>query len=324
MHLGVIFIMSQRVAVTVILVLSCLIAALVMDRLRSHGEELRALPSKTSRLAATTYESDLSMWSRAHAHHVHWHFPGVRELEPAIFGTVANPMGFEFGIGVPIYDRLDDGLGNWTTSAVTVADSNNGIHLMGPGEAKLHTVDRTPIDPPTYTSPTNDEVTFYCAFEDPWGRMITIRAGTPAPKGPYSPFFGGVGTNLLVHGQTGIGAKTMPRVFAYVVVYAIGEVRIDGILIPGNDQRLVHVMVTHGAYSDNNPPGLAGGTGPFLCNNNGVNPNDLEMHVSLPPTRMLPHPVANSPVLGMGQEFLHIMFEDIELEGSTINGVIVR
>lgn len=266
-------------------------------------------------------DQDLDVKVHAVGHHGHWHFPGVRNLEPAIFGTVANPIGFDFGIGVPLYDRLDDGQGNWTTTALPTMDSNEAAHLGG--EIVINARDVSPVDQPTYTGTTYDEITIRASITDPWGRLVTVRADTPLPKGPYYPFWGGVGTNAIVHGGTGLGSRTLPRTFAYLTAYAVGEVRINGQLLPGNDKRMVHVMVTHAVAGDFNNPGPAGGSGPYIGTNAEVDPNDLEIHLALPPTRFVPNPVANSPIAGIG-DFLHIMFQDVHLEGSSIQGAIDR
>jgi hypothetical protein len=82
-------------------------------------------------------------------------------------------------------------------------------------------------------------------------------------------------------------------------------------------------MVVHGVQDDFNTPGAAGGSGPYIGSNAEVDPNDLEIHLAIPPVRFVPNPVANSPIAGVG-EFIHIMFEDVTLEGSTINGTISR
>jgi hypothetical protein len=301
--------------------LGLVLGALGVSHLAASPSPPPKVPAAGSPVPASL--GDLNVWVSAQAHHAHWHHPGVRNLDPEVFGTVADPLGTEFLIGVPLYDRLDDGQGNWTTTALPVAESNVATHLPH-GRASLRAIDRTPTDQATLTSPTLDQVAFHCEILDPWGRTLEIRASTPVPRGSVSPFFGGVGTNCLVHGQTGIGTKLMPRVFAYCIVYAKGEVLIDGQLLPGNDHRLVHVMVTHGTSDDTFAPGPAGGIGPFLGSNAEVDIEDLELHVSLPPIRLLPHPVPNSPVVGIGQEFIHLMFEDVELRGSSIDGVLVR
>lgn len=313
--------MSRTISVGI----ACALAGVLSTAALKPGELSPTSPPAPSPVAPSSVSlGDLNVRFTATAEHAHWHHPGVRNLDPAVFGTVDNPLGTEFSFGVPLYDRNDDGQGNWTTTALPVAESNNATHLPGLHTASLRVLDRTPTDQPSYTSPTMDELSFECSVVDPFGRQITIRANQALPKGPFTPFFGGVGTNTLVHGQTGIGSKLTPRTFAYCLIYAKGEVLIDGQLLPGNDQRLIHVMVCQGTADDTYSPGAAGGTGPYTGSNDEVDPDDLELHVHVPPTRFTPNPVANSPVVGVGTEWIHLMFEEVTMRGSTINGTITR
>ena len=157
----------------------------------------------------------------------------------------------------------------------------------------------------------------------PGGLVVDIHGDETLPKGPFHEFFGGVGTNLIQHGRTGLGGKLIPQVFIYVSVYVKGEVRVGGQLLPGNDEQLIRVMVTEGLRDAANAPGPAGGNGPFMGNNAEVDRDDLELHVLVPGVRFLPNPLPSQPIFGVGQDFVHLLFEDVQLQGSTINGVRV-
>lgn len=269
-------------------------------------------------------DADLHITYTGRATNGIWMHPGVRNLDPAVFGTVANPTGAEFMIGVPIYERLDDGNGNWTTTATPTMASNVTSQLNDEAFARIWAVDRTPVDLQTFTSPTQDQLRIDVEFIDPWGRKIEIRSKKPLPKGPFHEFWGGVGSNQIMHGRTGLGGKMVPQAFAYGISYSLATIYIDGQVLPGNDNRLLHTMITHGFRDPANDPGPAGGNGPFMGSQSDVDRGDLEFHVACPPVRFLPNPLPNSPVVGFPQGFIHLLFEDVVLSGNTITGVLRR
>lgn len=269
---------------------------------------------------------DLDVRMQAKATNGLWMHSGPRNLDAAVFGTVAEPLGTEFMIGVPLYDRLDDGQGNWTTTALPNFRSNITSPLSPDSVVEVSVRDRTPIDLPTFTSVTYDEVSLTVRITDPFGRRLEVTSNQALPKGPFHEFFGGVGTNLIQHGRTGLGGKQAPQVFSYISLYALGQLTIDGQLLPGNDRRLIHLMVTHGIRDANNNPGSAGGNGPFMGTNSEVDRNDLELHLVLPSVRFMPSgmPQPNTPVVGVGQEYIHLQFENVALSGTGIRGVLRR
>ena len=269
-------------------------------------------------------DMDLDTKARATGANAIWIQPGVRNLDPVTFGTVQEPLGTEFFIGVPLYNRLDDGAGNWTTTALPTEASNNTLPLASDAECRISVHDRTPTDLPSFGATSQDRVSIFCRFTDPFGRLIEITSRQPLPRGPFHEFFGGVATNIFLHGRTGLGGKLPPQVFTYIATWSLGEIKIDGQLLPGNDNRLIHTMVTQGVRDATNNPGNAGGTGPFLGTTAEVDHNDLELHLVLPPVRFMPGPLPNRPVVGFGQEFVHLVFEDVTLQGSAINGTLSR
>ena len=299
------------------LVTVCLVAA---GWAAGHAAEAPQQPGGT---LESISDRDLFVTSRARATDGLWLHPGIRNLDSKVFGDVNTPHGDEFMIGVPLYNRLDDGSGNWTTTATPGHASNNTTALTS-GVARVRVTDRTPIDLLTFTSPTKDTLDITIEFEDPFGRQILIQSTEPLPKGPFHEFWGGVGTNQIMHGRTGLGGKAMPQCFAYIITYSLAEVRIDGQLLPGNDKRLLHTMITHGVRDANNSPGAAGGNGPFLGTDAEVDREDLEFHVVLPEVRFDPTPQPNTPLVGFPQEFIHPLFENVRLRGNTIRGVINR
>ena len=269
---------------------------------------------------------DLDVRRQAKATNAIWMHPGPRNLDAAVFGTVAEPLGTEFMIGVPLYDRLDDGQGNWTATALPNFRSNITSPLGSDAVAEVSVRDRTPVDLPSFTSVTYDEIALTVKFTDPFGRRLEVTCNRALPKGPFHEFFGGVGTNLIQHGRTGLGGKQAPQVFSYISLYGLAQLTIDGQLLPGNDRRLIHVMVTQGIRDANNAPGAVGGNGPFMGTNAEVDRDDLELHMVLPSVRFMPSgmPQPNSPVVGVGQEYIHILFEDVTLSGTGLRGILRR
>jgi hypothetical protein len=269
-------------------------------------------------------DQDLDVRASARATNGYWFHAGRRNLDPRVFGTVVAPFGTNPIAGVPLDKRLSDGQGNWTTTAAAIPVSNVTSALEPGSFASVSVRDRTPTDRPSFSSTTYDEVELEVVAITAEGLRVEITANTPLPRGPHHEFFGGVGTNVVQHGRTGIGIKLVPQVFSYLTVYAKGEIRVDGELLPGNDDQLIHLMVSQGTRDAANNPGAAGGNGPFLATDAEVNPDDLELLLVMPGTRFLPRPPVSQPIVGLDQGFIHLVFEDVTLAGSTINGTLKR
>ncbi len=127
---------------------------------------------------------------------VRWILPGLRALDPKIFGTPDAPLGFEPDVGVPIGMRLTNGAGTeFTTTMNPTSFSNKFLEISG--EYKLKAVDVTAFDDPH----SKDTVDFKVEFTSPDGvneYKITVKKSLPV--GPDHPFMGGVGTNFIHHG----------------------------------------------------------------------------------------------------------------------------
>jgi len=140
-----------------------------------------------------------------------WVLPGPRRLDPKVFGTPQQPLGMEPGVGVPLENRMtnEDGTA-WTTTKnpTPFGDKAAGIK----GDFSLTAVDATSVDGDT----TDDQVNFTANFTGPDGKEYTIKVDRVLNRGPFHTFLGGVGTNFVHHGRTGIGFKMMPQVFAYL------------------------------------------------------------------------------------------------------------
>ena len=74
---------------------------------------------------------------------VRWILPGPRPLDPKIFGTVSEPLGFEDDVGVPIAARNLSG-NAWTTTKMPTPFSDNFKQISG--EYELEVDDKTLFD----------------------------------------------------------------------------------------------------------------------------------------------------------------------------------
>ncbi|MEF8846527.1 MAG: hypothetical protein V5A59_13710 [Bacteroidales bacterium] len=115
-------------------------------------------------------------------------------------------------------------------------------------------------------------------------------------------FFGGVGYNKTMHGNTGIGTGLMPKLKSYITLWGKADLK-DG---QGNvlaSDRLIHLMVTSRVRKDDLT----------LITSTDTDETDHsrnETHIMLPPKDMQGNP---SPVPGTRHGFLHLMFEDVEV-----------
>ena len=235
---------------------------------------------------------------------VRWILPGPRRLDPAVFGTPDMPLGFDADVGVPLEARLtnEDGTAYTTTAGPTpFSDSYAQIS----GAFKLKVKDVTLIDGPS----TKDKAAFLAVFTGPNGKEYRVRLLKVLPKGPVHAFFGGVATNIIQHGGTGIGTRLMPEVYSYVAFWGVAELTVDGEVVASN--RLVHGMITNRVRNDDYQ----------LVFNGEADNSRIHMHLILPPVIVtpdgpMPEPVPTGFILPNGQEqpFLHIMYEDVSIK----------
>ncbi len=120
-------------------------------------------------------------------------------------------------------------------------------------------------------------------------------------------FFGGVGRNKMMHGDTGIGIGLMPKMLAYITLWGLADLKnaSDGSVIAAN--RVIHIMVATKAR-DANLKMI-----PSAVNDSSDhNTWNAETHIILPPQDMAGNA---DPVPGTAHGFLHMMFEQVALSG---------
>lgn len=223
-----------------------------------------------------------------------WQFPDKRALDPALFGTPDAPLNVEL---LPLGNRLTSADGATYTTIKNPSMFSNNIK-MTTGEFKMSVVDATAKD----GMKSKDKVAMEATFMSPSGQKIHVTMNKVIPKGPDHPFFGGVGTNVLMHGGTGIGTPLVSEEFSYITAWGLGDIYVDDTLV--DSKRVVHIMVSERTRDDEYKVGF------------GVaKPDDLEIHLAMPPMKGSPTGPVPSPVPtgvkmpnGAEQPFIHVNF----------------
>ena len=185
--------------------------------------------------------------------------PGPRFLDPAVFGTPDHPTGFDPSpfplVGIPT-DMRRIRNGKYTFANHPTPFSN--WKVVGKGSVKMTVVDHTAIDGKRTKDKIDLEITFTLPGPDPEdpdsnATPFKVVCRQALPHGSGFPVFGGVVTNHLLHGGTGIGTRLMPTEFTYVATWGKGTVYKNG--KPIAEDHLIHTMVTqivrHGDYELN-------------------------------------------------------------------------
>ena len=223
-----------------------------------------------------------------------WQFPDRRELDPALFGTPDAPINVDL---LPLDNRLTNADGSAYTTAKNPAMFSNNIE-MTTGSFNIEVKDITAKDNPD----SLDEVKMEASFVSPTGQTIRVTMDRVIPVGPDHPFFGGVGTNVLMHGATGIGTPLVVEEFSYITAWGLGDIYVDGEKVDSN--RVVHVMVSERTRDAD-----------YMVGFDVAQPDQLEIHLALPPLKGSPTGPMASPVPtgvtlpnGNEQPFIHVNF----------------
>ena len=232
-----------------------------------------------------------------------WQFPDRRALDPALFGTPAAPLNVEL---LPLSNRLTTEDGSAYTTIKDPSMFSNNI-AMTTGTFNMSVLDVTAKD----GMDSQDEVEMDARFVGPNGQNYRVIMNRVIPVGPDHPFFGGVGTNILMHGGTGIGTPLVSEEFSYFTAWGIGDIYIDDVLVDSN--RVVHVMVSERTRDAE-----------FKVGFGVAEPDQLEIHLAMPPLKASPDGPVPSPVPtgvnlpnGAEQPFIHVNFYgNANLEGN--------
>jgi len=223
-----------------------------------------------------------------------WQYPDRRALDPALFGTPDAPLNVDL---LPLGNRETTADGSAYTTISNPAMFSNNIDMIE-GSFAMQVRDLTAVD----SRDSRDEIAMEAEFAAPDGRMIRVVMDRVIPVGPDHPFFGGVGTDVLMHGSTGIGTPLVAREFSYITAWGVGDIYVDGEL--ADQGRVVHVMVSERTRDEEYRVGF------------GVAmPDALEIHLAMPPVRVSPDGPQPSPVPtgvmlpnGVEQPFIHVNF----------------
>jgi len=234
--------------------------------------------------------------------------PARRELDADVFGTPEMPLAFTgtpgmTGVPVPFRETSD---GQFTRLDRPTPFGNKSM-VMSNGTMMLKATDATATDAAT----TEDQVKFKASWEDEQGNTYAVRCCEMlATAGAEFPTFGGVMTNHILHGFTGVGTPLFPSAYTYAAFWGMGAVLKNGEVV--DKPRLVHGMLTEYAR-----------TGDYeLAMDSEVTPQRRHFHLMVAPFMPVEgdHSFSHNNVstgfeLPNGQElpFWHVMFQNLEI-----------
>jgi len=237
---------------------------------------------------------------------VRWILPGLRKLDPTIFGTPGDPMRTDL---IPEAMRGTDGDSFTTQGPTPFSDKSAPIE----GHASVKVKDVTSVAGAT----TQDKINATFEFTSPDGTInYKVVVKDALPEIPDHENFGGVGVNALQHGATGIGTPLMPQLMAFIAFWGKADLYVNGVIQNGADDqmRFVHFMLSERVRSSVED-------GYTLAFDADVDPEgSRQAHLILPPVALTPSGPAGSPVStgftlpnGVEQPFLHIMYDTVSV-----------
>ena len=234
--------------------------------------------------------------------------PDKRKLDPQVFGTPEMPMKFAGtpGItGVPLMARDKEG-DRYTEMNMLSPFGDKHITMMN-GNLEIDALDITATD----GAMTKDKVKMTASWEDKDGNKYEVKCCEMlAAHGMEFPTFGGVVTNHILHGFTGIGTPLMPSEFTYFAFWGMGAVLKNGEVL--QKPRLVHGMLTEYVRKE----------GYKLAFDDEVTPTAQQFHLMVAPFKPVmdqgtfdKSPVKTGFTLPNGMElpFWHVMFESLKI-----------
>lgn len=240
---------------------------------------------------------------------VHVALPAHRKLDPTLFGPSDMPRHFAgtpMIMGVPPMLREKAAGGIEQTKVLTPFGDKSIV--MGGGRLSLDSVDATATD----AAHSADKVRFDASWQDKDGNTYEVKCCAKlAVHGVEYPTYGGVWTNGIMHGFTGIGTPLMPSEYTYYAFWGMGQVEKNGKVL--DKPRLVHVMLTE----------YVRGKDYRLVWDKDVTPTRIHLHLMVPPFMpdmakgiFVKSPVKTGFTLPNGKElpFWHVMFSNLKVQ----------
>jgi len=237
--------------------------------------------------------------------------PAQRDLDENVFGTPDMPRAFAGtpGVtGVPLPFRQSEN--DQYTTLDRPTPFGDKYTTMANGTMTLEAKDVTATDAAT----TQDEVSFTASWEDKQGNTYEVRCcAMLSTAGVEFPTFGGVVTNHLLHGFSGVGTPLMPTEYTYAAFWGMGEVRKNGEVV--DKPRVVHGMLTEYVRKE----------GYKLAKDSEVTPTRRHFHLMVAPFmpvkgehKFTHDNVSTGLQLPNGKElpFWHVMFENLDISSS--------
>ena len=211
-----------------------------------------------------------------------WVFPGPRDLDPAVFGTPDHPAMWNQA-PFPLIG-IDPKMRQARNGKYTIVDHATPFsdwRAIGVGDLHMNITDITAMD----GANTKDKIDFVATFESPdkmHGYKVVVKK--PLPHGFGYPTFGGVVTDHMMHGGTGIGTSLMPTMYTYATFWGVGDIYVDGRLT--NPNQIVHMMVTEGVR----------GKHWMLGKDGDLRGEGVVLHLMVPPYKVSPHGPVMAPL----------------------------
>ena len=162
---------------------------------------------------------------------------------------------------------------------------------------KLTSQDATATDSPTSQDTAQLTTVFTLPSQVKFQTTTyTIKLTRLVPEGTDYPFFGGVATNTLMHGSTGIGSTLLPASQVPLSLWGFSDLYADDKLI-GKDL-FTHFMITVGIRDENN----------HLTRQ--LNKNTLQAHL------LVSDPQQISQIPGIQEPFLHFFWNKLDFRES--------
>jgi len=235
--------------------------------------------------------------------------PDKRELDATVFGTPENPRamgGTPAMTGLPPMVRATKG-GEFTETKMMTPFGDKHV-VMPNGNLQISAMDVTATD----AAVTDDKVQMEASWEDEAGNTYTVKCCEQlASHGLEYPTFGGVVTNIILHGFTNIGTPLMPSEYTYFAFWGMGSVSKNGEVL--QQPRLIHGMLTEYVRTE----------GYELAMDEEVTPTRRHFHLMVAPfapdmenMTYVKKPVKTGFTLPNGKElpFWHVMFENLDID----------